>query len=289
MIQHHRDTTSSTGQFAAAGSWLDMHFEMAKPEYEAMVRSAGFQPGWRVLDAGCGSGSFLPLLAELVGLSGALAAVDLAPENVATVRERLSAWNLAVPVEAEESSVLALPYPDDTFDGLWCAAVAQYLSDDEVLDALTEFRRVVRPGGVIAIKDFDQSLLRFPVRVPGMIQHLREARARTGSAQAQGAVRGPDLLSILRRAELTDIGLCTTLVERWPPYQLAERRLLESLVNAFASLAEDVDIAEEERAEWARLRGLGEALFDDPDHYYREGHVLARGIVPDEPRNNTPA
>lgn len=287
-MQHHRDTTSSTGLFNAGG-WLDVHFAMARPEYEAMIRDAGFQPGWHVLDAGCGSGSFLPLLAEIVGPSGAVAAVDLAPENVAIVRERLSAWDLPIPIEVAEASVLALPYPDATFDGLWCAAVFQYLSDGEVLEALAEFRRVVRPGGLIVVKDADSSLMRFPVRVPGMIQRLGEARARAGSGQAHGAARGPELRSMAHRAGLTDIDLQTTLVERWSPYEPAERRYLESGLNALTSLAEEVDISEEERAEWARLRGRGSAVLDDPDHYFREGNVLVRGLVPDGPRNDTTA
>jgi SAM-dependent methyltransferase len=260
---------------------------MAQPEYEAMIRGTGFQPGWHVLDAGCGSGGFLPLLAELVGPSGAVTAVDLAPENVATVRERLSAWDFPVPIDVAEASVLALPYPDDTFDGLWCASVFQYLSDDEVLAALAEFRRVVRPGGLIVVKDIDSNLMRFPVRVRGMIQHLGEARARAGSGQAHGAARGPELRSMLRRAGLADVSLQTTLVERLSPYRPAERRFLESGLNALASLAEEVAIPDEERTEWARQRELGSALLDDPDHYYREGNVVARGIVPEGPSTDT--
>jgi arsenite methyltransferase len=47
-----------------------------------MIRSVGIKPGWRVLDAGCGGGSFLPLLAELVGKDGNVSALDPAPENI---------------------------------------------------------------------------------------------------------------------------------------------------------------------------------------------------------------
>ena len=210
-------TASSTGQVVAAVGWLDAHFEMARPEYEAMVRAAGFRPGWRVLDAGSGSGSYLPWLAELVGPSGALVALDLAPENVAAVRERVAAWRLACPVAADTGSVLALPYPDDAFDGLWCASVTQYLDDDELLAALAEFRRVVRPGGLVAVKDIDGTLMRAPSREPGLIPHLREARARAGATQARGAMRGIELRTWLRRAGLAEVWLRTTLVERWPP------------------------------------------------------------------------
>ena len=46
----------STGHILADAGWLGTHFEACRPEYEAMLRSVGLQPGWRVLDAGCGSG-----------------------------------------------------------------------------------------------------------------------------------------------------------------------------------------------------------------------------------------
>ena len=65
---------SSTGQDATDAHFLDFRFEACRPAFTAMVGSVGIQPGWHVLDAGCGSGSFLPLLAELVGATGQLAA-----------------------------------------------------------------------------------------------------------------------------------------------------------------------------------------------------------------------
>ena len=88
MNDNHLKSTS-TGHALSAAAWLDAHYLAAQPEYETMVRSVGFQRGWRVLDAGCGGGSYLPLLAELVGPQGHISAVDLAPENVAHLRMQL--------------------------------------------------------------------------------------------------------------------------------------------------------------------------------------------------------
>jgi len=64
LIQTH---ASSTGVVLATVDWLDIHFEACSPEYALMLRSVGLQAEWHVLDAGCGSGSSLPLLAEIVG------------------------------------------------------------------------------------------------------------------------------------------------------------------------------------------------------------------------------
>src|SRR3712207_7490508 len=56
-----------------------------------MLSSVGIAPGWRVLDAGCGSGSYLSLLAGIVGPLGYVQALDLASDNVALVEERFAA------------------------------------------------------------------------------------------------------------------------------------------------------------------------------------------------------
>ncbi|MGC4788133.1 class I SAM-dependent methyltransferase [Micromonospora sp. DT178] len=49
---------------------------------------------------------------------------------------------------------LALPYPDASFDALWCANAVQYLSHEDLSRALAEMVRVVRPGGLVAVKEF---------------------------------------------------------------------------------------------------------------------------------------
>jgi 2-polyprenyl-3-methyl-5-hydroxy-6-metoxy-1,4-benzoquinol methylase len=110
MMTSTENHSSSTGHAMAASNWLDAHFRFAQPEYEAQARMVGIRPGWRVLDAGCGGGSFLPLLAELVGPGGMLTALDLAPENVSTVEALAANGALACPVEAHIGGVTALPF-----------------------------------------------------------------------------------------------------------------------------------------------------------------------------------
>jgi cyclopropane fatty-acyl-phospholipid synthase-like methyltransferase len=70
---------TSTGHRFSSAEWLDLHYGAAEPEYEAMVRSVGFQTGWQVLDAGCGNGRFTSVIAEIVGTKGRVDAVDLPP------------------------------------------------------------------------------------------------------------------------------------------------------------------------------------------------------------------
>jgi arsenite methyltransferase len=107
---------TSTGHALADTSWLDHHFESARPEYEESLRYVGIKPGWRVLDAGCGGGNFLPLICELVGKQGSVIALDLAPENIDHVKARVRSGSLPPNATAQVGSILSLPCGDAVFD-----------------------------------------------------------------------------------------------------------------------------------------------------------------------------
>jgi arsenite methyltransferase len=273
---------SSTGQLMTDAGWLDAHFETCRPEYEAMLRSVGIQPGWHILDAGSGSGSFLPLLSELAGPSGRIAALDLAPDNVATVERRVAAWDLPTPVEARVGSVLALPYDDAGFDAVWCAATSQYLTDAELAATLAECRRVVRPGGLMAIKDVDGTMIGFTPAPPLLIAHLFEAMAAGGNVQFAGCLRVPSLASRLRWAGFGAVWQRTTLVERSAPLRAVERQYIGDGLAYFAPTALQCGLPAADQAAWEELTAAAgrDRLFDDPDFSWREGHVVAVGIAP---------
>ena len=274
-------SASSTGQPGTGAGYLSAHFEAFRPEYEAMLRSVGIQPGWRVLDAGCGGGDFLPLLAELVGPQGAIVALDLAPDNVATLRERLDGWGLPCPVEARVGSITALPFPDGQFDAVWCANTLQYLPDEEVGIALGEFRRVTKPGGLVANKEIEAGLMLLAPAPPFLFAHLWE---RWGEATqfARALVRARSLRAAQRRAGLVETWQRTTPMERWSPLAPIARAFLGQTLAAFSQWAEERGVPEEDLATWRRLRDADapDSLLDDPDLYYCESAVVAVGRVP---------
>lgn len=139
-----RRMKTSTGHALSAAAWLDAHYLAGQPEYEAVLRSAGFQAGWRVLDAGCGGGSYLPLLSELLGPDGRLSAVDLAPENVARVEALIGSGRLPCQTDVRIADVTRLPFDDGSCDAVWSANVTQYLPDPALRAMLSEARRVLK-------------------------------------------------------------------------------------------------------------------------------------------------
>lgn len=272
---------SSQGQVFTQAGMLDTHFEAARPEYEAILRSAGLQPGWHVLDAGCGGGSFVPLIAEAVGPTGHVTAFDLAPENVAAVEARLDGWNLPCPVAGQVGSLLALPFPDAQFDAVWCAAVTQYLTDDELAMALRELVRVTRPGGLVAVKEADLTVENFLPGDPGLLWRLLIA-ARERDQNVRGMLRTPGLRRWLEQAGLEAVWQRRTLEERWPPLRPAERTFYGEAIAWYAGLADGVALPEEDRRRWRALRDLDDPghPINSPDFHLYGAYALAVGRVP---------
>lgn len=275
-------SASSTGQPMTAIAGLDVHFAMARAEYEAMCRSVGFQPGWRVLDAGCGPGGFLPIIADLVGPNGSIAAIDLAPENAAMAEERVRAWRLPCPVEVRTGNVTTLPYPDDAFDAVWCANTLMYVTDAEMAQAVAEMRRVVRSSGLIAIKESDPSGHCVLPGDPLLDSRFRDARARASAHGAHG-MRARATYQWLKKAGLVDVRQQLVPIERFAPFDTAMKEGAKMGFRLFAQSAAALpDLSEADQAAWRALGDPDSAdnPFNSPDAYICEANILAIGRVP---------
>ncbi len=113
-------------------------------------------PGDRVLDCGCGLGWFLKVIGELSECS--LFGTDYDVPRLRTASREMGA---RAPVAA--SDILRLPYADGTFDKAVLSEVLEHVTDD--LGSLLEVKRIVKPGGLIAITvpNHDYPLLWDPV------------------------------------------------------------------------------------------------------------------------------
>jgi SAM-dependent methyltransferase len=254
-----------------------------------MLHAVGIQARWHVLDAGCGAGGFLPLLAELVGPASRVTALDLAPDNVAVVQDRIAAGQFACHTEADRGSLTALPYPERHFDAVWCANTLQYLTDAELAVALGEFRRVVHPGGVVAIKEHDVGLLVVEPLDPALLWHIWEA-GRDRSTQIRGYLRGRRLRGWLERSGLVAVWQRAVPDEHRAPLSPLERRYFGSVLAYWATLAEQAGVPEADRVFWRTQADPSAVtnLASDPDFYYCEGHYLAVGRVPEGAGKGSP-
>ncbi|WP_406184850.1 class I SAM-dependent methyltransferase [Streptomyces sp. NBC_01006] len=269
--------TTSTGLPFTHEEIVDPHFEACAAYYRDALDGVGIRPGWHVLDAGCGSGAFLPRIAELVGAAGRISAVDLAAENVERAAGRLRGRPGAAPLVVRQGSVLDLPYADGMFDAVWCANTTQYLDDAELARALAELRRVTRPGGLVAVKDVDGSLSTVRPADPFLITDFFRASA-ASPGYARQLLRGRDLYRRLRAAGLTDVTQRTILMEHHAPLTPAALRFYANACARFARQAADEGIP----GNWAPFLDPDDPAgpLRDPDGYISEGNVIAIGRVP---------
>ena len=118
----------------------------------AVLAALAPRPGERVLDLGCGPGFLAADLAAAVGPGGRVHGVDASPSMLALARGREAAAS-AAPLELSEGDVEALAFPDASFDAAACTQVYEYV--DGIEGALAEARRVLAPGGRLAVLDTD--------------------------------------------------------------------------------------------------------------------------------------
>ncbi len=110
----------------------------------------------RLLDAGCGSGKYsIPLQMrgfDVIGVDVSPVALKMAVEG--SERRELDIKFLA-------ADICHLPFPDASFDIIWCYGVIQHLMSDERELAVGEFRRLLRKEGVLFIEVFGEEDMRY--------------------------------------------------------------------------------------------------------------------------------
>jgi arsenite methyltransferase len=267
--------STSTGHEASDASWLDLHFESSRPEYEDALAHVGMQHGWDVLDAGCGGGSFLPLICKLTGSNGSVAALDLAPENIQRAESLIKDVPDRPKVRTRVGSILSLPFNHASFDCVWSANVMQYLTPAEFQQATDEVKRVLKPGGIFAVKDFDSTLLQILPMDRGVFTRFMTARLQTFRAKGVlGTDCGSSLPGLLRDAGMEIVWRKGWLVERWAPIGEHTRNYVRDLISYFTTAAPDYDLPESDRHYWKELAANPKSLLDQPDFCYREFFVL---------------
>ncbi len=103
--------------------------------------------GGRVIDLGCGGGHVSYAVARHVG---AVVAYDLSAEMLAAVAAEAQKRGLSN-VETAQGPAEALPFPDASFDAVFCRYSAHHWPD--VRRGLREARRVLKPGGFAVFED----------------------------------------------------------------------------------------------------------------------------------------
>ncbi len=137
-----RRTSEENGRLwgARARDWADIQEGTVRPVFEAVLERTRVESGTRYLDAGCGSG----MAAEIAAGWGAqVSGIDAAPALLQIARTRVPTGDF------RHGDLEELPFSDAAFDVATAFNSVQYAGNP--VAALSEVRRVVRPGGAVVV------------------------------------------------------------------------------------------------------------------------------------------
>ncbi len=113
---------------------------------------ARIQPGEKILDVGCGTGTLAMEVALRVGAKGRVFGIDPGEQQIARARSKAARRSLSI--EFQVGVIEHLDFPDQTFDVVLSTIMMHHLSDTLKRQGLAEIARVLKPGGRLVIADF---------------------------------------------------------------------------------------------------------------------------------------
>jgi ubiquinone/menaquinone biosynthesis C-methylase UbiE len=120
--------------------------------YKSMlIEQANIQPGQRVLDLGCGTGT-LAIMAKQAQPLAEVSGLDADPDMLKVAKYKSA--QLHVPVTFDVGFTNKLPYPDASFDRVLSSIMIHHLKTPDKWQTGKEVHRVLKPGGQLHIIDF---------------------------------------------------------------------------------------------------------------------------------------
>lgn len=114
-----------------------------------ILKEAGIESGFSVLDFGCGPGGYIAPLAELVGPSGKIFALDVNPLAIRAVKK--TATRKGIRNIETIASDCSTGLPDNSVDFVLLYDIFHDLARPD--NILIELHRILKPGGTLSFSD----------------------------------------------------------------------------------------------------------------------------------------
>jgi ubiquinone/menaquinone biosynthesis C-methylase UbiE len=150
VVEHFNRSADSYGDVYHSATTAGYFFRRRQDIVFSLLDQLG---GGRVLDVGCGPGLMAePCLSRGFSFSG----VDISAAMIAECCRRLGSSESAT---FSVGKLQHLPFPDASFDVVLCMGVLEYVANKEQSTAISEMRRVLRPGGLLVISCLNSASL----------------------------------------------------------------------------------------------------------------------------------
>lgn len=206
------------------GAKLARFSACAAPELAQLVASLELTEGMRVVDAGCGTGEVLGLLAASAGPAGCAVGMDL---SAAHAHAAAAAGRLAV-----QADLLRAPLPAGQFDLVWSLNTINHVRRQDV--AVAALCGLLRPGGRLALAQshfLPEMFFAWDARLERLVTEAVRAyyRERYGVSETElGGLRA--LVGLMRAGGLREVRARTVLIERVSPLDPATAAYLQESV-----------------------------------------------------------
>ncbi len=212
---------------------LQLQARVWEPQAEALLDRIAPQPGWSVIDIGCGAMGILGPLKRRVGPRGRVVGID-ADANLLRAAQVYTRKEGLAKIELRHVEATATGLPGDNFDLVHTRFLFPHIPQPETL--LTEMVRLAKPGGVVVAQEPDHSSWNFypPCSEwPEFLSLLEMALAQRGDINI-----GRKLYTMFREAGLADISVNAGVValHNQHPYMrmpvVAARAMKEQMIAA---------------------------------------------------------
>jgi len=209
-----------------------------EPQDRMMILALGLARDAYVLDAGCGKGNHVQLLAERCR-EGRIVALDISPEAIAGIKARFADSELKDRVAVHHGDVLKTPFEAASFDLAWSSHTMHILNDP--VAGVRELARVVKPGGRVAIREDEYSARLLPLDIgigePGIESRIQAAFTKWFAADRLKRGRVPFGWSrVLRNAGLSEIKVVSFTYQLSPPFSPMQTDYLRKFLRGKADL-----------------------------------------------------
>ncbi len=176
----------------------------AEPNRAFVNRLKELGAGDRMIDLGCGPGD-IPIMVAGEIADSAVFGVDLSRNMLDIANRKLAGLNLGTRVEFHLADVKDLPFEDDRFDAVFSNTILHHIP--KPIDLLSEAWRVLRPNGVLLIRDLyrpadEQTLEQLVEQHAGACTAHQQAMFR---ASLKAALTPGELGELTRDVGMTDV------------------------------------------------------------------------------------
>jgi SAM-dependent methyltransferase len=257
--------------------------------YQKIVGWLDVRPGSKVLEAGSGAGGVTELLAGAVGPQGTVSALDVTPQLLHTVQERMASSPFKDRVSYHEGDIQHLPFEAHHFDLVWSSRTIHHLPDQ--LAGVKELCRALKPGGRLALREGGLRPRFLPndlgIGDPGLEERLEVAFQRWFQSNVrggEGVVRYPyGWTQLLREAGLQKVSARTSLLELLPPFSSVQVEYMTGLLERWVTSDERLSFISDDDAGVIQQiidKDSPHYVFNRPDLHYLEGVTVYVGEAP---------